>query len=339
MEDIGATATRIVLGALSSHIDDDNVERRETTDVADIMDAFELAGVVRRIGVDDLDGGNRRPGGSVGLTPTGAVCVRRLLAADCDACCGRKVRRLQRDGPAVVHRWEGLPHRQRGGDGVACCPPARRSSRPDVRCGSGARRSSLAGWPTRRARRSPSDAARGVLPEPHAPGGPIFQTPNAGATCCIRRHQVSKVDGDTMPLRWGMAYQRPNIADVGLGIGKCLCVRDDSGALTLPFGALNSSYVLRSTIASTSSPPSPFQPGTSAMTPFSPPSLSTCVFARDGLPPLGRESEPIPRSVVRIGDAVPPRRRVRTQPDLVCPAGCVHHRGRIGLRLAMLLDR
>ncbi len=235
MEDIGATATRIVLGALSSHIDDDNVERRETTDVADIMDAFELAGVVRRIGVDDLDGGNRRPGGSVGLTPTGAVCVRRLLAADCDARCGRKVRRLQRDGPAVVHRWEGLPHRQRGGDGVACCPPARRSSRPDVRCGSGARRSSLAGWPTRRARRSPSDAARGVLPEPHAPGGPIFQTPNAGATCCIRRHQVSKVDGDTMPLRWGMAYQRPNIADVGLEIGNCLCVGDDSGALRLAF--------------------------------------------------------------------------------------------------------
>lgn len=38
-----------------------------------------------------------------------------------------------------------------------------------------------------------------------------------------------------MPLRWGMAYQRPNIADVGLGIGKCLCVRDDSGALHLAF--------------------------------------------------------------------------------------------------------
>ena len=32
-----------------------------------------------------------------------------------------------------------------------------------------------------------------------------------------------------------MAYQRPNIADVGLEIGKCLCVGDDPGALRLAF--------------------------------------------------------------------------------------------------------
>jgi len=81
LEDIAATAAGVVLDAFSFQIDDDQVARRLTTDVTDIIDAFELAGIVRRIGAGDPDDSRRRSGGSVVLTPAGIVCARRLLAA------------------------------------------------------------------------------------------------------------------------------------------------------------------------------------------------------------------------------------------------------------------
>ncbi|HZM55235.1 MAG TPA: hypothetical protein VFC03_09450, partial [Acidimicrobiales bacterium] len=80
LEDIAATAAGVVLEAFSFQLEDDEVERRVTTDVADIMDAFELAGVIRRIGTGDPGDSRRRPGGSVVLTPAGVICARRLLA-------------------------------------------------------------------------------------------------------------------------------------------------------------------------------------------------------------------------------------------------------------------
>jgi len=80
LEDIAATATGVVLEAFSFRVEDDEVARRVTTDVADIMDAFELAGVVRRIGAVDPGDSRQTSGGSVVLTPAGVVCARRLLA-------------------------------------------------------------------------------------------------------------------------------------------------------------------------------------------------------------------------------------------------------------------
>ena len=67
-------------------LDDDQVARRVATDVIDIMDALELAGIVRRAGVvavekpDDL-AGRRRLGGCVELTPAGVAAAHRLLVA------------------------------------------------------------------------------------------------------------------------------------------------------------------------------------------------------------------------------------------------------------------
>jgi hypothetical protein len=81
LEDIAATATGVVLYAFSFQLEDDEVERRVTTDVTDIMDSFELAGVIQRIGTGDPGHSRRRPGGSVVLTPAGIVCAKRLLAA------------------------------------------------------------------------------------------------------------------------------------------------------------------------------------------------------------------------------------------------------------------
>ncbi len=81
LEAIAATATGVVLDAFSFQVGDDEVGRRVTTDVTDIMDAFELAGMVQRIDAGDPGDGRRRPGGSVGLTPAGVVSARRLLAA------------------------------------------------------------------------------------------------------------------------------------------------------------------------------------------------------------------------------------------------------------------
>jgi hypothetical protein len=80
LEDIAATASGVVLDAFSFQMDDDRVAQRVATDVSDIMDAFELAGVIRRIDITDPGDSRRRSGGSVVLTPAGVVCVRRLLA-------------------------------------------------------------------------------------------------------------------------------------------------------------------------------------------------------------------------------------------------------------------
>ena len=63
LEDIAATATGVVLDAFSFQLEDDEVLRRVTTDVTDIMDAFELAGVVQRIDAGDQGDGRCRPGG------------------------------------------------------------------------------------------------------------------------------------------------------------------------------------------------------------------------------------------------------------------------------------
>jgi hypothetical protein len=80
LEDIAATATGVVLDAFSFQTDDDRVAKHVATDVSDIMDAFELAGLIRRIDTTDPGDRRRRSGGSVMLTPAGVVCVRRLLA-------------------------------------------------------------------------------------------------------------------------------------------------------------------------------------------------------------------------------------------------------------------
>ena len=81
LEDIATTATRVVLDAFEFQMDDEGVARRVTSDVTDIMDAFELAGVVRRIGTGDSGDNLRRRGGSVALTPAGIVFTRGILAA------------------------------------------------------------------------------------------------------------------------------------------------------------------------------------------------------------------------------------------------------------------
>jgi hypothetical protein len=80
LEDIAATATGVVLDAFSFQMEDDKVAQRVTTDVTDIMDVFELAGIVRRIDTTDPGDSRRRSGGSVVLTPAGVVAARRLLA-------------------------------------------------------------------------------------------------------------------------------------------------------------------------------------------------------------------------------------------------------------------
>ena len=80
LEDIAATATGVVLDAFSFQMDDDRVAQRVAGDVSDIMDAFELAGVIRRIDTTDPGDIGRRSGGLVVLTPAGVVCVRRLLS-------------------------------------------------------------------------------------------------------------------------------------------------------------------------------------------------------------------------------------------------------------------
>jgi hypothetical protein len=80
LDEIAATAAEVVLGAFSFQVEDERVEQRVATDVADIMDAFELAGLVQRIGAVDPAGSTGGSGGSVMLTPAGVVSVRRLLA-------------------------------------------------------------------------------------------------------------------------------------------------------------------------------------------------------------------------------------------------------------------
>ena len=86
LDDLCAGATDAVLEAFEfPHTTDDRVARHVAVDVVDLVDALELAGVVRRIDAvapegDDADlAGGRRAGGSVELTPAGVIITRRLL--------------------------------------------------------------------------------------------------------------------------------------------------------------------------------------------------------------------------------------------------------------------
>lgn len=85
IEELGEQAAHAVLHAFVFRgTSDDDVARRVTNDVTDIIDAFELAGMVRRIdavapGDDDVIVSPRRHGGTVELTAAGVVTARRLL--------------------------------------------------------------------------------------------------------------------------------------------------------------------------------------------------------------------------------------------------------------------
>jgi len=77
--DLASTAARVVLDTFEFRLADEEVEKSILTDVVDIMDAFELAGVVRRYDTDQPAVGRRRSGGTVELTPAGVMTVRRIL--------------------------------------------------------------------------------------------------------------------------------------------------------------------------------------------------------------------------------------------------------------------
>ncbi|MGC8463684.1 MAG: hypothetical protein ACP5P9_08465 [Acidimicrobiales bacterium] len=79
IEDLSRPAADIVFDTFEFHLPNDRVEQIIATDVADIMDAFELAGVVRRDGTEQPEFGRRRSGGTVELTPAGVMTVRRIL--------------------------------------------------------------------------------------------------------------------------------------------------------------------------------------------------------------------------------------------------------------------
>ncbi len=85
IEDLCEQATDAVLGAFHfPRTTDEEVARRVAYDITDIVDALELAGVVRRHDAiapdaDDLVISGRRHGGTVELTPAGVVTARRLL--------------------------------------------------------------------------------------------------------------------------------------------------------------------------------------------------------------------------------------------------------------------
>lgn len=85
IEDLYEQATDAVLTTFRfSRTSDDDVARWVADDVADIVDAFELAGMVRRLDAvapegDDAMISRRRHGGTVELTPAGVVTARRLL--------------------------------------------------------------------------------------------------------------------------------------------------------------------------------------------------------------------------------------------------------------------
>jgi len=86
IDDLASVATGAVLDVFEfTSIDDGHVARRIGTDVADIVDALELAGMVRRSGVvegaDPEVIGRRRHGGAVELTAAGVVTTHRLLVA------------------------------------------------------------------------------------------------------------------------------------------------------------------------------------------------------------------------------------------------------------------
>lgn len=81
IEDIAGAATDVVLDAFEFSLADEQVAESILIDVVDIMDAFELAGIVRRDGVDHPGVGQRRSGGTIELTPAGLRAVRRILGS------------------------------------------------------------------------------------------------------------------------------------------------------------------------------------------------------------------------------------------------------------------
>jgi len=85
IEDVAELATTAVLDTFEFRVPDEEVGRRILTDVTDIMDSFELAGLVRRSGAEPAEWGNRSLGGTVEITPAGVMAVRRILGArGCD---------------------------------------------------------------------------------------------------------------------------------------------------------------------------------------------------------------------------------------------------------------
>lgn len=90
IEDLADVAAGVVLDSFEFHaLGDEEVERRVASDIVDIMDTLEGAGVVRRTGTrhpdDDPVVSRRRHGGSVELTPAGAAAVHsRLIEAGYD---------------------------------------------------------------------------------------------------------------------------------------------------------------------------------------------------------------------------------------------------------------
>lgn len=86
IDDLAALAAEAVLGTFvfPPLLDHDRVERHVAIDVVDLVDALELAGILRRRDVagpsdPDLTVGRRRHGGTVELTPAGAATTRALL--------------------------------------------------------------------------------------------------------------------------------------------------------------------------------------------------------------------------------------------------------------------
>lgn len=84
IDDLASVASEAVLDAFQFRsLGDEQVARHVATDVADIIDALELAGVVRRDGVvdpsDPMLTGKRRHGGTVELTAAGWATTHRLL--------------------------------------------------------------------------------------------------------------------------------------------------------------------------------------------------------------------------------------------------------------------
>ena len=84
IEDLCDAATDAVLDAFEfPRSTDDHIARRVAVDVVDMVDALELAGMVRRIDAVEGDDaeliGRRRLGGSVELTAAGVATTRRLL--------------------------------------------------------------------------------------------------------------------------------------------------------------------------------------------------------------------------------------------------------------------
>lgn len=83
IDELAGLAADAVLAAFAfPSLGHDDVQRRVSIDVTDMIDALALAGVVERSGLDQAsfdEVGRRRLGGLVSLTPAGVVTVRRLL--------------------------------------------------------------------------------------------------------------------------------------------------------------------------------------------------------------------------------------------------------------------